>query len=104
LLELLLDAKELDGVPLVIALDSAGKTINIKEIITELELFKIKNRASMVKEIDFNTPTSVYEMFEWTESQAQANRSSQLFDAQPRVVKAKPKYREDTRPSEKTYE
>jgi hypothetical protein len=58
----------------------------------------------MVKEIDFNTPISVYEMFEWSEAQAQTSRGSQLFDAQPRVVKAKPKYREDAQPSEKTYE
>lgn len=43
-------------------------------------------------------------MFDWAETQAQASRNSQLFDAQPRVVKAKPKYREETRPSEKTYE
>jgi|JI6StandDraft_1071083.scaffolds.fasta_scaffold14621_5 hypothetical protein len=30
LLEMLGEAKELDGVPLVIALDSAGRTVNIK--------------------------------------------------------------------------
>lgn len=104
LLEMLSEAKELDGVPLIIALDSVGRTINIKEVISELELFKIKDRASMVKEIDFKNPTSIHEMFEWAETQAQASRNTQLFDAQPRVVKAKPKYREDTRPSEKTYD
>lgn len=56
----------------------------------------------MIKEIDYSAPSSINEIFEWVESQAL--RSSQLFDAQPRVVKAKPKYRQDTHPSEKTYE
>lgn len=109
LVQLLAEAKELDGVPLVIALESVGrgkslinKAVNIKEVISELELFKIKDRTNMIKEVDFSAPNSIYEIFEWVESQAL--RSSQLFDAQPRVVKAKPKYREDTHPSEKTYE
>lgn len=76
--------------------------MNIKDVISELELFKIKDRASMVKEIDFKAPASVNDMFEWAETQA--NRTNMMFDAQPRVVKAKPKYREDVRPNEKTYE
>lgn len=57
---MLSEAKELDGVPLIIALDAAGRNVNIKEVISELELFKIKDRTSTVREIDFKISNSVY--------------------------------------------
>ena len=46
----------------------------------------------MIKEINLSQPETVTEIFKWLESQMSMRRT-QTFDAQPKVVKMKPKYR-----------
>lgn len=56
----------------------------------QLEQLKTKDRITLIKEVDFESKTSMESLLDWISSQ----RNQVGFDAQPRVVKAKPKYRE----------
>jgi hypothetical protein len=45
--------REFEGIPLVVLFEKQQK-LNIKDVINYLELFKMKERTSMIKEINFN--------------------------------------------------
>ena len=66
--------------------------MQIKEIVNYFELYKAKDRASMIKEIDIEDIDTTYEIFSWIDSQVEF-RKTKTFDAAPKVVKVKPKYR-----------
>lgn len=48
----------------------------------------------MIKEVNFNEKESIIDAFQWIDNQADFRRSLTTFDAIPKVVKMKPKYRE----------
>ena len=66
--------------------------MQIKEIVNYFELYKAKDRASMIKEIDVEDIETTYEIFSWIDGQVEFRRTK-TFDAAPKVVKIKPKYR-----------
>jgi hypothetical protein len=53
----------------------------------------MKDRTSMIKEINFNEAESIIDAFQWIENQTDFRKSRTTFDAMPKVVKMKPKYR-----------
>lgn len=65
---------------------------------SQLEQLKVKDRMTLIKEVDFESKASIEPLLEWVSAQ----RTQASFDAQPRVVKAKPKYREEPE-GDKTY-
>lgn len=71
----------------------------MREIMSQLEQLKTKDRLTLIKEIDVESKTSIESILEWISTQ----RVQVGFDAQPRVVKAKTKYREEAEDN-KTYE
>ena len=66
---------------------------------SQLESLKSKSRPTLIKEVDFSIKSSVEALLDWVSSQ----RNQTGFDAQPRVVKTKPKYRDELE-GDKTYE
>ena len=93
---------EFDALPLVIAFHK-DQDITIKDVINYFELFKVKDRPSMIKEISLDQPETISDIFKWIDTQVDF-RKSKTFDAQPKVVKIKPKYREsDPEASEDKY-
>ena len=66
--------------------------MQIKEIVNYFELYKAKDRASMIKEIDIQDIDTTFEIFSWIDGQVEF-RKTKTFDAAPKVVKIKPKYR-----------
>lgn len=78
--------------------------LSIKDIINYFELYKVKDRASMIKEVNFDEHETMADIFKWIEGQTNF-RKSQVFNAQPKVVKMKSKYREsEQEESVKKYE
>ena len=57
---------------------------------SQLESLKTKDRTTLIREVDFESKGSIESILEWLSSQ----RNQVGFDAQPRVVKAKAKYRD----------
>ena len=58
----------------------------------------------MIKEIDIEDIDTTYEIFSWIDSQVEF-RKTKTFDAAPKVVKVKPKYRQsEPETTEKKYE
>ena len=47
----------------------------------------------MIKEIDRDSPDTIKELFGWIEGQADFKKTKP-FDAHPKVIKVKPKYRD----------
>ncbi len=78
--------------PLVVGFEK-DQQFNIKDVINYLELFKMKERTSMIREMEFRD-TDVKELFNWVDSQLEFRKSRTMFDAVPKVVRMKPKYRE----------
>ena len=67
-------------------------------------MFKVKDRASMIKEVDVADRDTIVEIFSWVDSQVEF-RKTRTFDAPPQIVKMKPKYREsEPESTEKKYE
>ena len=57
----------------------------------------MKDRTSMIKEINFSDNATVVDAFQWINNQhanIQQKSSRASFDAHPKVIKMKPKYRE----------
>ena len=92
LFELLSEKSEFDGLPVVIAFEKEAN-IAIKDVINYFELYKVKDRPSMIKEISSDQVDAISDAFKWVETQVEFRRTSS-FDALPKVVKVKPKYRE----------
>ena len=67
--------------------------LSIKDIVDSFELFKVKDRASMIKEIDLEDIQTIKELFMWINTQIEFQKTK-TFDVQPKVVKMKPKYRD----------
>lgn len=67
--------------------------LSIKDIVDSFELFKVKDRASMIKEIDLEDIQTIKELFMWINTQIEFHKTK-TFDVQPKVVKMKPKYRD----------
>lgn len=65
--------------------------MSLREMVSQLEQLKAKDRVVLVKEIDVESRSSIEAILGWVASQ----RVQAGFDAQPRVVKAKAKYREE---------
>jgi hypothetical protein len=53
----------------------------------------MKERTSMIKEINFNERETIIDAFQWIDNQTDFRKSLTQFDAMPKVVKMKPKYR-----------
>ena len=67
--------------------------LSIKDIVNHFELFKVKDRASMIKEIDQNCIDTIKDLFGWIGNQADFKKSK-TFDAHQKVIKVKAKYRD----------
>lgn len=58
----------------------------------------------MIKEVDLDQKDTITEIFGWIDNQIQFRRT-RTFDAPPKIVKMKPKYREsEPESNEKKYE
>lgn len=70
-----------------------------------MELFRLKERASLIKEVSWSEHGWIEELFGWVRTQSEGSKSRGGFQAVPKVVKLKPKYRESVEEeSEKQYE
>lgn len=58
-----------------------------------LELFRLKERASLIKEVSWGEREWMEEVYGWIKQQADSGKG-RGFQAVPKVVKLKPKYRE----------
>lgn len=58
-----------------------------------LELFRLKERASLIKEVSWEEKEWLEEVYGWIKQQAESSKG-RGFQAVPKVVKLKPKYRE----------
>ena len=69
-----------------------------------MELYRLKDRASMIKEIGWGEREWIDEVYGWVKGQSEQSKGKG-FQAVPKVVKLKPKYRESVEEeSEKKYE
>lgn len=69
-----------------------------------MELFRLKDRASLIKEVSWSEKEWLEEVYGWVRTQSEQGRPKG-FQAVPKVVKLKPKYRESVEEeSEKKYE
>jgi hypothetical protein len=62
-------------------------------VVNYLELFRLKERASLIKEVSWGERDWMEEVYNWVKQQAEAGKG-RGFQAVPKVVKLKPKYRE----------
>lgn len=69
-----------------------------------MELYRLKDRASMIKEVSWSESEWLPEVYAWARAQSESSKP-RGFQAAPKVVKLKPKYRESVQEeSEKKYE
>jgi hypothetical protein len=59
-----------------------------------MELYRLKDRASMVKEISWDEREWINDVYAWVKVQSEQNRGKG-FQAAPKVVKMKAKYRDN---------
>jgi len=57
-----------------------------------MELYRLKERASMIKEISWDEKEWINEVYGWVKAQSEQNKG-RGFQAAPKVVKLKAKYR-----------
>jgi hypothetical protein len=58
-----------------------------------MELYRLKERASMIKEVGWGERDWLEEVYGWVKTQSEQYKGKG-FQAVPKVVKLKPKYRE----------
>jgi hypothetical protein len=78
--------------------------LTLKDVVNYMELFRLKERASLIKEVSWSEQEWLDEVYGWVKTQAEQGKG-RGFQAVPKVVKLKPKYRESVEEeSEKKYE
>lgn len=103
LIDLLASRVEFDGIPIAVLFEK-GQQLTLKDVVNYMELYRLKDRASMIKEIGWDEQDWIKDVYAWVKMQSEQNRGKG-FQAAPKVVKMKAKYREDFEDeSEKKYQ
>lgn len=66
--------------------------LTLKDVVNYMELYRLKDRASLIKEVSWGEREWLEEVYGWVKGQAEQGRP-RGFQAVPKVVKLKPKYR-----------